>query len=202
MLLFIKLSECWVVQRNELEGTSSHLGWKQRENLKTVGMLKKNLLNLRLGQLQGRGIMRGQGNSVAFLPHWPLIRCQGKSWSSQDLPSRFHAEWTARTPNNSTQRRGGTLLIPHPGSHLSYYWIFFLAFQWVCAMALALLSWLAPALPGSSYTRPERKTAAGCKTDNCYKIDNCYETENCYKIDNSRNAALYWCLTGFWTHHH
>lgn len=62
----------------------------------------------------------------------------------------------------------------HPRSYLSHYWLIFLAFQWVCATVSGLLSWLAPVLPGSSYTRPERGTDAGYETGNCYETDNCY----------------------------
>lgn len=169
----------------------------------------KNLLSLSLGQLQGRGRTRGQGNPVAFLSHWDwlLARSVGilelTEFAQQILP-RVKAAWTVTTPARTPPREGVELFLFH-SSTLAYIYLiigYFLALQWVCATLSGLVSWLAPALPGSHSTRPQRETAAGYETDN-YETDNCYETDSCYDTDNSRNAGLYWCCSaGFWAHQH
>lgn len=69
-------------------------------------------------------------------------------------------------PNNSNQRRGGTVLIPqqHPASRFSHYWVFF----WHFSGSVPCSQHSCPALPGSSRTRPQRETAAAHETGNCY----------------------------------
>lgn len=172
----------------------------ERENLKTAGNLK-NLLSLSLGQLQGRRIMRGQGNSVAFLSRWDWILTKSGeilefTEFAQQILSRVKPMWLQQ-PQQLHPEKGWNSF-----NSTAAPWVMFsslLAIFWHCNGSVPALSTLV--LPGTCSARiqPHQSPERNCsgyesenryETYNCYKIDNYYETDNwyetgsCYETDN------------------